>query len=262
MLVGHDVGAGDDGRAVRHLHGPVRIPGQVLDRLDLPGRLLQVLEHLALRVDRIHRAVQQRGLERTEGEVVLVIAAQPQLRRVVHPHLQHLGLVVPVIRIRELDHLDVVHRHAVDPQHELDAGVLLDTPPVVLDRVQALGETDLLPSQVGHRVDVVAGAHQHAATLVHLRRTQQPRAADIRVDVDRRVQPTEADQVVQVVDVVRIPVVLIAGPEVRVLDAELLELLTTPPQLLVHVVRRNHRAVREVHLVPPQRHRGRNRALR
>jgi hypothetical protein len=53
MLVGHDIGAGDHGGGVGHLQGPVRILGQVLDRLELAGVLLQVLEDFALGVDRI-----------------------------------------------------------------------------------------------------------------------------------------------------------------------------------------------------------------
>ena len=149
VLVGHHVGAGDDGRAVGHLHGPVRVPRQVLDRLELAGRLLQVLEHLALGVDGVDDAALQGLLQRPEGQVVLVIPAQPQLRRVVHVDLEHLGLVVPVVGIRELDDLDVVHGHAVHPQHQLDAGVFLDAPPVVLDRVQALRQPDLLALEVG-----------------------------------------------------------------------------------------------------------------
>jgi hypothetical protein len=56
------------------------------------------------------------------------------------------------------------------------------------------------------------------------------------VHVDRRVEAAEADQIVEVVDVVRVPVVLRSMPEVRVLDTDLLELLTTPPQFLIDVV--------------------------
>ena len=55
------------------------------------------------------------------------------------------------------------------------------------------------------------------------------RAAEIRVNVDRRIQAAEADEVVEVVDVVRVPVVLGCVAEVGVLDADLLELLTAPP---------------------------------
>ena len=222
---------------------------------ELAGGFLQVLEDLALGVDRVDRAVEERGLQRPEGQVVLVVAAQPQLRGVVHPDLEHLRLVVPVVGVGELDDLDVVHRHVVDPQHQLDAGVLLDPPPVVLDRVQAPGQADLLPLQVAHREDVVPGPDQHRAALVDLGRSQQLGAADVGVDVDGRVQAAEADQVVEVVDVVRVPVVLVPRAEVGVLHAELLELLTAPAELLVDVVRRDHRAVGEEHLVPVQRDR-------
>jgi hypothetical protein len=58
---------------------PGGVAGQILDGLDLAGGLLQVLEHLAVGVDRIDRAVEQGGLERPEGEVVLVVSSQPQL---------------------------------------------------------------------------------------------------------------------------------------------------------------------------------------
>ena len=215
-----------------------------------------MLEHLALGVDRVDGAVQQRSLERAEGQVVLVVAAHPQLGRVVHRRDQHLGLVVPVVRIRELDQLDVVHRHAVELEHVLDAHVLLDPPPVVLDRVEALRDADLLALHVLHPEDPVVGPHGHAAALDHPGRPQQHGAADVRIDVNRRIETAEADEVVEIVDVVRVPVVLGRVAEVGVLDADLLELLTAPPELLVDVVRRHHRAVREPHLVPVEGHRG------
>jgi len=64
MLLGHVGGTGVDGRQVARLQGPVGVPGQVLDRLELAGGFLQVLEVPALRVDRIDLAIQQRGFER------------------------------------------------------------------------------------------------------------------------------------------------------------------------------------------------------
>ena len=258
VLVGHDVGAGDDGRGVGDLDRPVRTPRQVLDHLDPARRLLEVLEHLALRVDRVDGAVEQGVLERTEGQVVLVVAPHPQLGRVVHRDLEHLGLVVPVVRVRELDELDVVHRHVVELEHRLDAHVLLDPPPVVLDGVEALADADLLAPQVGHLEELVAGADRHAAALVHPRGAQQDGAADVGIDVDGRIEAAEADQVVQVVDVVRVPVVLGRVAEVGVVDADLLELLAAPAQLLVHVVRGHHRAVGEPDLVPVERNGGRD----
>ena len=188
---------------------------------------------------------------------MLVVTAHPQLRRVVHRQVQHLGLVVPVIRVGELDELDIVHGHVVQHQHVLDAHVFLDAPPVVLDGVQALRDADLLAFQILHPEDLVAGAHQHTAALVDPRRPQQHGAADVGVDVDRRIQAAEADQVVEVVDVVRVPVVLGCVAEVGVLDADLLELLTAPPQLLVNVVGGYHRAVGEPHLFPVQWYGGR-----
>ena len=184
---------------------------------------------------------------------MLVVPSKPELRGVVHVDLTHLGLVVPIVRVRELDDFHIVGCHAVDPQHQLDSGVFLDAPPVVLDGVETLGQADLLPAQVLHPEDVVAGTHQHGAALVDLRCAQQARPADVGVDMDRRIEPPEADQVVEVVDVVGVPVVLRDGAEERVLHAELLELLAAPTELLVDVVGRHHRTVREPHLVPVQR---------
>jgi hypothetical protein len=50
-----------------------------------------------------------------------------------------------------------------------------------------------------------------------MRHSQQPGPADVGVDVDGREQAAEADQVVEVVDVVRVPVVLGAGAEIQVI---------------------------------------------
>ena len=187
-----------------------------------------------------------------EGVVVLVVAPHPQLGRVVH-RCEHLGLVVPVVRVRELDELDVVHGHAVEHEHVLDAHVLLDPPPVVLDRVQALSDADLLALEILHPEELVVRPDGHAAALVDPRRPEQHGAANVGVDGDRRIQAAEADQVVEVVDVVRVPVVLGGVAEVGVLDADLLVLLAAPAQLLVHVVGGDHRAVGEPDLVPVQR---------
>ena len=226
---------------------------QVLDGLELAGRFLEVLERLALGVDGVDRAVRERRFEGTEGQVALVVPLEPQLRGVLH-RVEHGRVVVPVVRVGELHDLDVVHGHPVHPEHQLDALVLLDAPPVVLDRVQALGEPDLLPLELGHPVDVVPRPHQHAAALVRsVGGSQELGAADVGVDVDGREQTAEADEVVQVVDVVRVPVVLTDGAKERVLDADLLVLLPGPTQLLVDVAGRHQRAVRVVHLVPAQR---------
>jgi hypothetical protein len=110
--------------------------------------------NFALGVDRIDNTLFQRRFQRTEGQVALVVALQPQFRRVFHG-VQHLRIVVPVVRIGEFHDLDVVHGHAVHPEHQLDALMLLDAPPVVLDLVHALRETDLLAFQILHPVDVV-----------------------------------------------------------------------------------------------------------
>ena len=56
------------------------------------------------------------------------------------------------------------------------------------------------------------------------------------MNMDRGIQSTEADQVIEVVDVVRVPVVLGCVAEVGVFNADLLVLLTAPAQLLVNVV--------------------------
>ena len=189
---------------------------------------------------------------------MLVVTAQPQLRRVVHRRHKHLGLVVPVIRVGELDKLNIIHGHVVQHQDIFDAHVLLDAPPVVLDGVEALGDADLLAFQVLHAEDLVAGAHLHHPTLVDPRRPQQHGAADVGVDGDRGIQAAETDQVIEVVDIVRVEVVLGCGAEVGVLDADLLVLLTAPAQLLVDIVGGYHGAVGEPHLFPVQWYRGGN----
>ena len=63
VLVGHDVGACDHRRAVGHLHGPVRVAGQVLDRLELASVLLEMLEDLALRTESPFHKVLQRPMD-------------------------------------------------------------------------------------------------------------------------------------------------------------------------------------------------------
>ena len=68
------------------------------------------------------------------------------------------------------------------------------------------------------------------------------------------IQAAEADQVIEIVDVVRVPVVLGCVAEVGILDADLLVFLATPAQLLVYVVSGNHGAVGEPHLIPVQRY--------
>ena len=88
-----------------------------------------------------------------------------------------------------------------------------------------------------------------------MRRPQEPGPADVRVNVDGGEQTTEADEVVEVVDVVRVPVVLADGAEKGVLDADLLELLPGPPQLLVDVAGGHEGTIGVVHLFPIQRYR-------
>ena len=133
--------------------------------------------------------------------------------------------------------------------------MFLDSPPVVLDGVQALRDADLLAFQILHPEDIVASPHCHTAAFVYPCRPQQHGSADVRVNMNWGIKTTEADQVVQIVYVVRVPVVLWCVAEIGVLDADLLELLTAPPQLLVDIVRGYHGAVGEPHLFPIQRYR-------
>ena len=95
------------------------------------------------------------------------------------------------------------------PEHQLDALFLLDAPPVGLDGVQALGEADFFAFQVGHPVDVVPGAHHHGSRLrSDVRHPQEPGPAEVCMNVNGRGTCREADEVVEVVDVVRVQVVL------------------------------------------------------
>lgn len=68
-----------------------------------------------------------------ECQVVLVVPLQHHLGRVVQ-RLQHGRVLVPVIGIRELNNLNVVTSHAVHPQHQLDALLFLDPPPLTGER--------------------------------------------------------------------------------------------------------------------------------
>ena len=87
--------------------------------------------------------------------------------------------------------------------------------------VQAVREADLLALEVRHPVDVVVGAHHHDAALArNVRHAQETGPADVRVDMDGAEEAAEADQVVEVVDVVRVPVVLADGAAEEVVDAE------------------------------------------
>jgi hypothetical protein len=159
---------------------------------------------------------------------------------------------VPVVGIRKLDDLDILDAHVVEHQHVQDAVVLGDAPPVGLQRVQALRQADALALQVAHLVDAVLGPHQHAAAFVGGRRAQQPGAADVGLDVDRRVQAAEADQVVEVVDVVRVPVVLAPAEQVGVIDTERREVGPAPGEFLIDVAGRDHAAVGVEDFLPVQ----------
>ena len=70
--------------------------------------------------------------------------------------------------------------------------------------------------QIFHPVDRVPGTHHHAAPLVRrVRHAQQHGPAQVGVHVNRREQSAETDEVVHVVDVVRVPVVFLVATEER-----------------------------------------------
>ena len=82
----------------------------------------------------------------------------------------------------------------------------------------------------------------------HPRRTclvppQEPGLADVRGHMDGREQTAEGDEVVEAVDIVRIPVVLPTGAEEPVLDANFLVLLSGPAQFLIDIAGGYERAV-------------------
>jgi len=85
-----------------------------------------------------------------------------------------------------------------------------------------------------------------------MRHPQEPGPADIRVNEDRRKQTAEVDHVVEVVDVVRIPVVLAARTEKTVLDANLLVLLPGPAQFLINIAGRYQGAIGVIHFFSVQ----------
>ena len=112
MLLGHYIGAGNDGGDIGNLQPPVRIPGQVLNGSKFTRRFLYMLEDSALCVDRIDLSFKQRSFQRTKGQVVFVVTVQLPMCRIDQGY-QHLGIVVPVVRVREIDELDIFFRHAV-----------------------------------------------------------------------------------------------------------------------------------------------------
>ena len=131
--------------------------------------------------------------------------------------------------------------------------MLLDAPPIVLDGVQALRQPDLFAFEILHPVDLVAGADHHAAAFVRrVRHPQQHGPAQVRLNVDRGEQTAEADQVVHVVDVVRIPVVPALGAKEGVLDADLLVFLTGPTEFLIDIAGRDEGAIGVVNFLPIQ----------
>ena len=83
---------------------------------------------------------------------------------------------------------------------------------------------------------------------------QEPGPADIGLNVDGRKQSAEADEVVEIVDVVRVPVILGAGREGSVLDADLLVLLFGPTKFLVDIAGGNQGTIGVVDLFPIQRY--------
>ncbi|MGA8052667.1 MAG: hypothetical protein WCA12_02205, partial [Burkholderiales bacterium] len=120
VLLGHHVAAGDDCGLVVGLQPPVRVTRQVLDCRDLPRVLLQVLPGLAVGVDRIDLAFQQRRLQRAGDQGMLVVhLPHVELGRAVR-RPEHLRVGVPVVGMRELDDLDILEAHVVEHQHVQD----------------------------------------------------------------------------------------------------------------------------------------------
>ena len=78
-------------------------------------------------------------------------------------------------------------------------------PPIVLNDVLALGEADFLALEVRHFVDGVVGVDHHNTAFVDMRCPDQAGAADVGLNVDSRVAASVAHEVVEVVDVVRVP---------------------------------------------------------
>ena len=107
--------------------------------------------------------------------------------------------------------------------------MFLDPPPVVFDGVQAFRKADLFSLQFTHPVDVVSGANDQASAFAWcVSHAQKPGSANVRVHMDRWKQATEADQVVEVVDVVRIPVIFSHGSHKGVFHPDLFKLLFGP----------------------------------
>ena len=73
--------------------------------------------------------------------------------------------------------------------------------------------------------------------------------------MDGREGPADAEQVVEVMDVMRIPVVLTRGAKVAVFHADLLEFFANPAEFLVNITGRDQRAVGVVKLLPVHLHR-------
>jgi hypothetical protein len=111
----------------------------------------------------------QRLFQRPEGQITLVVALEPQLRWVFH-RIQHVGPFVPVVGIGKFDDLDIVHGHAVDAQHQLDALMFLNARPIVLDGIQVFGQADFLelfPRPAQFLIDI-AGRNQRAVGVMDL----------------------------------------------------------------------------------------------
>ena len=68
-----------------------------------------MLQVLAQTVDRIDLAVQKSGLQRAKSQIMFVVALAPDIGGVDHG-VQHGRVTVPVIRVREFDNVDCVHR--------------------------------------------------------------------------------------------------------------------------------------------------------
>ena len=138
---------------------PVCIPGQVLYRLDLARRSLQMRRLIAQGLDRIEFPILQGHYQRTEGPFVFMVVGSPKIGRVDHgasilgslcqssgqgnSAISTSSMVMSVLRS--------VH---------LDAHVFVEAPPIVLDRVQSLREPCFLTLEVLHSVDRVSGPYE------------------------------------------------------------------------------------------------------
>jgi len=78
--------------------------------------------------------------------------------------------------------------------------------------------------------------HGHATTLVDPGRTQQPGTTHVSMHLYGWIEAAEADQVILVVDVVRVPVCFAAASEIGIINPGCLEVRLAPAEFLVDVI--------------------------